>query len=191
MNRKHTREEYLSKINDLISARPEIRFSSDFIVGYPGETEKDFSDTISLVKQIKFLNSFSFIYNKRPGTPTSKQFSINEPLQKKRLTILQNLLSDIQINENSNQVGKLKKVLIENKMKNQTSYFGRLENFTPVIIEKVSNSDIGKIINVRIDDFNKNNLFGIKENMEGVVSIMLEVRVLIKKFQSKKSIMKL
>ena len=170
MNRKHTREEYLSKINDLISARPEIRFSSDFIVGYPGETEKDFSDTISLVKQIKFLNSFSFIYNKRPGTPTSKQISINEQLQKKRLTILQNLLSDIQINENSNQVGKLKKVLIENKMKNQTSYFGRLENFTPVIIEKVSNSDIGKIINVRIDDFNKNNLFGVKENIESVVA---------------------
>ena len=170
MNRKHTREEYLAKINDLISVRPEIRFSSDFIVGYPGETEKDFSDTISLVKQIKFLNSFSFIYNKRPGTPTSKQILINEQLQKKRLTVLQNLLSDIQIKENNNQVGKLKKVLIENKMKNQTNYFGRLENFTPVIIEKVSNSDIGKIINVRIDDFNKNNLFGIKENMEGVVA---------------------
>ncbi len=170
MNRKHTREEYLAKINDLISARPEIRFSSDFIVGYPGETEKDFSDTISLVKQIKFLNSFSFIYNKRPGTPTSKQTSINEHLQKKRLIILQNLLSDIQIKENSDQIGKLKKVLIENKMKNQTSYFGRLENFTPVIIEKVIDSDIGKIISVRINDFNKNNLFGVKENMESVVA---------------------
>ena len=113
---------------------------------------------------------FSFIYNKRPGTPTSKQTSINEHLQKKRLIILQNLLSDIQIKENSNQVGKVKKVLIENKMKNQNSYFGRLENFTPVIIEKVSNSDIGKIINVRIDDFNKNNLFGVKENIESVVA---------------------
>ena len=170
MNRKHTREEYLAKINDLISARPEIRFSSDFIVGYPGETEKDFSDTISLVKQIKFLNSFSFIYNKRPGTPTSKQTSIDEHLQKKRLIILQNLLSDIQIKENSNQVGKVKKVLIENKMKNQNYYFGRLENFTPVIIEKVNNSDIGRIINVRINNFNKNNLFGAKENMKSVVA---------------------
>ena len=170
MNRKHTREEYLAKINDLISVRPEIRFSSDFIVGYPGETEKDFSDTISLVKQIKFLNSFSFIYNKRPGTPTSKQTSINEHLQKKRLIILQNLLSDIQIKENSDQIGKLKKVLIENKMKNQTSYFGRLENFTPVIIEKVIDSDIGKIISVRINDFNKNNLFGVKEHVESEVA---------------------
>ena len=170
MNRKHTREEYLAKINNLISVRPEIRFSSDFIVGYPGETEKDFNDTISLVKQIKFLNSFSFIYNKRPGTPTSKQNSINEHLQKKRLIVLQNLLSDIQIKENSDQVGKLKKVLVENKMKNQTSYFGRLENFTPVIIEKVTNSDIGKIINVRINNFNKNNLFGVKEHVESVVA---------------------
>ena len=69
-----------------------------------------------------------------------------------------------------NSDGKFKKVLVENKMKNQTSYFGRLENFTPVIIEKVSNSDIGKIINVRIDDFNKNNLFGVKENIESVVA---------------------
>ena len=187
MNRKHTREEYLAKINDLISARPEIRFSSDFIVGYPGETEKDFNDTISLVKQIKFLNSFSFIYNKRPGTPTSKQISINEHIQKKRLIILQNLLSDIQIKENSNQVGKLKKVLIENKMKNQTSYFGRLENFTPVIIEKVTNSDIGKIINVRINDFNKNNLFGVKENIEKCsCSIMLEAKNLDKEISVKK-----
>ena len=55
-------------------------------------------------------------------------------------------------------------------MKNQTSYFGRLENFTPVIIEKVSNSDIGKIINVRINNYNKNNLFGVKENIESVVA---------------------
>ena len=63
-----------------------------------------------------------------------------------------------------------KKVLVENKMKNQTSYFGRLENFTPVIIEKVTNSDIGKIINVRINNFNKNNLFGVKEHIESVVA---------------------
>ena len=84
--------------------------------------------------------------------------------------MLQNLLSDIQIKENSDQVGKLKKVLVENKMKNQTSYFGRLENFTPVIIEKVTNSDIGKIINVRINNFNKNNLFGVKEHVESVVA---------------------
>ena len=71
MNRKHTREEYLSIIQNLIKARPDITFSSDFIVGYPGETEKDFNDTISLIKKVNFINSFSFIYNPRPGTPAS------------------------------------------------------------------------------------------------------------------------
>ena len=133
-----------------------------------------FENTSKISEKImeEFVNEkydkVEIIYNQFKNAAT--QILINEQLQKKRLTVLQNLLSDIQIKENSNQVGKLKKVLIENKMKNQTSYFGRLENFTPVIIEKVSNSDIGKIINVRIDDFNKNNLFGIKENMEGVVA---------------------
>ncbi len=166
MNRKHTRMEYLNKIYDLISARPEIRFSSDFIVGYPGETQQDFEDTISLIKEIRYINSFSFIYNQRPGTPASKLKPVDRELQHKRLIILQNLLSDIQIKENSNQVGVLNKVLVENRLKNQSNYFGRLENLTPVIIKNVNNDDIGRIINVRVKSFNRNNLFGVKEDLE-------------------------
>ena len=166
MNRKHTREEYLSIIQNLVKVRPDINFSSDFIVGYPGETEQDFYDTISLIKEVNFINSFSFIYNPRPGTPASNLKEIDKETQKKRLITLQNLLEDIQKKENKNKVGELKKVLIENKMKNESSYFGRIANSTPVVISNGNEKDIGKIIDVRIESYNRNTLFGVKENTE-------------------------
>ena len=166
MNRKHTQEEYLSVIKNLLKARPEITFSSDFIVGYPGETEEDFQETISLIKKVNFINSFSFIYNARPGTPASNLQEVDNKIQKKRLIILQKLLEDIQIKENKNKIGKLEEVLIENKMRNQAKYFGRIKNLTPVIISNTNEKDIGKIILVRIKNCNRNTLFGIKENME-------------------------
>jgi len=170
MNRKHNRDEYLSIIKNLLKARPGMTFSSDFIVGYPGETEEDFNDTISLIKEVKFLNSFSFIFNPRPGTPASNAKSVKTELQKNRLMILQKLLEDIQIKENKNKLGKLEEVLIENKMKNQMQYFGRTNNLTPVIIGNANNSDVGKVINVRIKSFNRNTLFGSKENTEKEVA---------------------
>ena len=170
MNRKHTREEYLNIIKNLLAVRPEIKFSSDFIVGYPGETEKDFEDTLSLINNVKFVNSFSFIYNQRPGTPAFKLNPLKKEIQHNRLIILQNLLNNIQNNFNKNQIGKNKKVLIENKMKNQEKYFGRTDSFTPVVTENIDDKDIGKIINVRIKDCNKNTLFGVKENIDKEVA---------------------
>ena len=166
MNRKHSREEYLSIIRKLIKVRPDIKFSSDFIVGYPGETEKDFYDTISLVKEVNFINSFSFIYNPRPGTPASNLEDVNRKTQMRRLTELQNLLADIQIKANRNEIGKLSEVLIENRMKKQPKYFGRNANLTPVVINNASEKDVGKIIGVRVKDCNRNTLFGVKENTE-------------------------
>ena len=170
MNRKHTREDYLNIIKNLVAVRPEIKFSSDFIVGYPGETKKDFEDTLSLINNVKFINSFSFIYNQRPGTPAFKLNPLKKEIQHNRLIILQNLLNNIQNNYNKNQIGKNKKVLIENKMKNQEKYFGRTDSFTPVVTENIDDKDIGKIINVRIKDCNKNTLFGVKENIDKEVA---------------------
>ena len=170
MNRKHSREEYLSIIRNLIKVKPNIKFSSDFIVGYPGETEKDFHDTISLVKEVNFINSFSFIYNPRPGTPASNLKEIDKKTQTRRLIELQNLLADIQMQANKNEIGKLTEVLIENRMKNQKKYFGRNENLTPVVINNASEKDVGKIISVRIKDCNRNTLLGVKENMEREVA---------------------
>ena len=170
MNRKHNREEYLSVIRKLLKSRPGITFSSDFIVGYPGETEKDFHDTISLIKDVNFINSFSFIYNPRPGTPAFNDKLIEKEVQKERLKILQNLLEKIQIGENKNKVGQVQEVLIENKMKNQSNYFGRTNNLTPVVVSEANDKDLGNIINVRIKNYNRNTLFGAKEKEEREVA---------------------
>ncbi len=166
MNRKHSREEYLSIIDSLLKAKPNMKFSSDFIVGYPGESDEDFNETITLIKKVKFINSFSFIYNSRPGTPASNQKQIDEKTQKRRLILLQNILRDIQIQENSSKVGKFANVLIENKMKNHSRYFGRSDNFTPVILSDVYEKDIGKVVTTKIQKYNRNTLFGIKEKKE-------------------------
>ena len=83
MNRKYTKEKYLSIVEKMRKISPEIEFSSDFIVGYPGETDQDFEDTIDLIKQVRFVNSYSFIYNKRPGTPAAKLESVDNEFKKK------------------------------------------------------------------------------------------------------------
>ena len=119
MNRKHTREQYLDIVAKLKKINPEINFSSDFIVGYPGESQKDFDDTISLIKSVNFINSFSFIYSPRPGTPASRMEMVDIKIQKKRLTILQNLLEKIQIKKNNDKIKKVEEVLVENRLKNQ------------------------------------------------------------------------
>jgi len=170
MNRKHTREQYLDIVTKLKKINPEINFSSDFIVGYPGESQKDFDDTISLIKSVNFINSFSFIYSPRPGTPASRMEMIDIKIQKKRLTILQNLLEKIQIKKNNDKIKKVEEVLVENRLKNQNQYFGRTKDLTPVILSDISDSEIGNIIKVRIDKCDKKSLFGKKCSSETEVA---------------------
>ena len=170
MNRKHSREEYLDIIAKLKKINPEISFSSDFIVGYPGESEKDFNDTISLIKKVNFINSFSFIYSPRPGTPASRMKMLDTKIQKKRLIILQNLLEKIQIKINCDKIKKVEEVLVENRLKNQTQYFGRTKDLTPVILSNIGDDDIGNIIKVRIDKCDKKSLFGRKCSNEREVA---------------------
>ncbi len=162
MNRKHTREEYLDTVSKLKKINSEINFSSDFIVGYPGESERDFDDTISLIKKVNFINSFSFIYSPRPGTPASNLEMIDIKTQKKRLIFLQNLLEQIQIKKNNDKIEKVEEVLVENRLKNQTQYFGRTKDLTPVILNNMSDNDIGSLVKVRIDKCDKKSLFGRK-----------------------------
>jgi len=170
MNRKHAREKYLSIIQSIKSVNSKIKFSSDFIVGYPGEDENDFFDTISLIKEVNFINSFSFIYNQRPGTPAANLQLVEREMQKKRLNILQNLLEDIQREKNLNDVGKSKEVLVENRLKNQKKYFGRSQDLTPVIFDCANDNDIGEIVNVKIKSSNQNSLFGVKQNLKSEVA---------------------
>ena len=169
MNRKYTREKYLSIIKKMREILPNMEFSSDFIVGYPGETDKDFEDTLDLIKKVNFVNSFSFIYNKRPGTPASNLQSIDEKLQKKRLIIIQSLLQKIQKRKNMKSIRKIKKVLIENRLKNQKNFFGRTIDLTPVIVE-AKDQDIGNVIDVEITASNHNGLYGFKKNLKKEVA---------------------
>ena len=170
MNRKHTIEEYLNVIENLIKIRPNMKFSSDFIVGYPGETDDDFQKTISLIKKVNFINSYSFIYSPRPGTPAANMKNLETNIQKSRLIILQEVLAKIQLNKNKKEIGKSVEVLIENKLNKQNKFFGRTEDFTPVIITNGVKSDVGKVMSVDVKECNQNSLFGEKNPSESGVA---------------------
>ena len=159
MNRKHTVEEYLKIIKKLVKIRPDIRFSSDFIIGYPGETEEDFIKTIQLMNKIEFINSFSFIFSARPGTPAFSLDKIDENEAKNRLIKFQENAKNIKNKYRKMLINKTTNVLFENKMKSGNMYFGRDEYFKSVIVE--SNKDLtGSIKNVKILKGNQNTLFG-------------------------------
>ena len=166
MNRKHNIREYLEIIEKLKNIKPEIKFSSDFIIGYPGETINDFKQTLELMKKVKFINSYSFIFSARPGTPAFNKDKINQEEAKDRLTKFQNLADEVKIQYRKNLINKLSTVLFENKVKNQNKYFGRDEFYNSVIVESNENL-IGKIKNIKILDGNKNTLFGeVKSKIE-------------------------
>ena len=160
MNRNHTVEYYLSIYERLKKINSKIEFSSDFIIAYPGETEKDFEETMTLIKKIKFINSYSFIFSPRPGTAAFNLELINNNIAKKRLKLIQNELFNHQSLKNKMIENKLVNVLVENKINNQNKYFGRTENMTAVIFDGQKNIE-GKIVSVLITSSNQNNLFGV------------------------------
>ena len=159
MNRNHKVERYLEIYKLIKQKNQNVEFSSDFIVGYPGETDCDFNDTIKLVKKIKFINSYSFIYSPRPGTPASKLKQINKEIAKERLINLQSILEDHQIKKNKSLIGSTIEVLVENKLKSQNKYFGRNIFLNSVIFDG-EEKFIGKLVNVKIEKINRNTLFG-------------------------------
>ena len=159
MNRKHKVEDYIDVYERLKKINNKIEFSSDFIVGYPGETEKDFEETLKLVKNLKFLNSYSFIFSPRPGTTASNYDQVDKKILKERLKVLQEILFNNQKIKNKSFENNQVDVLVENKMKNQDKFFGRNEYMTSVIF-KGNESLVGKIIPVKINNSNQNSLFG-------------------------------
>jgi tRNA-2-methylthio-N6-dimethylallyladenosine synthase len=163
MNRKHTREFYLELIEKFKNARNNIEFSSDFIVGYPGETDKDFADTLDLIDQVKFSNSYSFIYSQRPGTPAVDYEQIPIEIAQNRLELLQKKLFDLQIKFNESKINTKSKVLLENITTKGDQFFGRNEHMQAVFVNG-NNFIPGSIADVRIQSCNKNNLFGIIAN---------------------------
>tara|TARA_B100000029_G_scaffold87140_2_gene77242 strand:+ start:2953 stop:4287 length:1335 start_codon:yes stop_codon:yes gene_type:complete len=167
MNRKHTVEEYLTTYEKLKKINPLIEFSSDFIISYPGETEQDFNETINLVKKIKFINSYSFIFSPRPGTKAAELDLIDDEISKERLINIQKILFSHQVKKNKSFENKMIDVLVENKIKGQNNYFGRNEYLNSVIFNG-DGKKIGKIVKVKVDSSNQNSLFGktVDNNMK-------------------------
>ncbi len=159
MNRKHTIEEYLNTFDKLKEINPNTEFSSDFIIGYPGEEDQDFKDTFNLIERVKFINSYSFIFSPRPGTVAENLDLIEKKISLKRLEKIQNVLFENQIQMNNSLKGKVIDVLVENLTDDKSKAFGRSEYMTSVIFNGKKN-DIGKIVQVRIKDSNRNTLFG-------------------------------
>jgi len=159
MNRNHTIEEYLNILAKLKKIKPNIKFSSDFIIGYPGETNNDFEATMKLMNDVKFINSYSFIFSPRPGTPAFDLNEIDQKEAKRRLTQFQKLADEKKINYRKNLINKTALVLFENKIKDKDKYFGRDEYSNSVIVETKENL-IGKIKIVKILNVNHNTLLG-------------------------------
>ena len=159
MNRKHKIEDYLELINKLKKIKPEIKFSSDFIIGYPGETENDFNATKKLLKEIEYINSYSFIYSPRPGTPAAKKDKINDSIAKKRLIEFQKIAKEIKTKYKKSLINKKLLVLFENKISGKDKFFGR-DEFSNSVIVKSNENLIGKLVEVNIIDGNQNTLFG-------------------------------
>ena len=130
MKRRYTQEDYLKIIDNVRSYCPDISISSDFIVGFPGETEKDFSETMALIDMVEFDHSFSFLYSSRPGTPAAKlEDQTPDKIKKQRLHLLQTRLKTLATNISESMVGHTEKVLVEGKSKRRPDQLsGRTEN---------------------------------------------------------------
>jgi tRNA-2-methylthio-N6-dimethylallyladenosine synthase len=166
MNRQHKAEDYLAVIERLRASRPDIAFSSDFIVGFPGESEADFEATLALARQVKFAQSFSFKYSPRPGTPAAgARKAIPEKIKDERLQVLQALLLEQQDAANLAMIGKSATVLFEKPGRGKDQIVGRTPWMQPVHA-KAPHSLIGKLGEVKIMRLTANSLEGaLKESV--------------------------
>ena len=162
MNRKHTISEYYEIYDRLKEINSEIQFSSDFIIGYPGEEDEDFNSTFELIQKIKFINSYSFIFSPRPGTVAADLKLIDKKISMERLEKIQSKLYDNQMHMNKSFEGKTIDVLVENLTDDKSQVFGRSEYMTSVIFNG-KKDDIGKIVPVKIIRSNRSTLFGEKD----------------------------
>tara|TARA_B100000315_G_scaffold237042_1_gene253440 strand:- start:400 stop:1011 length:612 start_codon:yes stop_codon:yes gene_type:complete len=149
MNRRHNVEKYLEIIDRLKSKRSDIALSSDFIVGFPGETDKDFDQTMKFIDQVKFVIAYSFMYSPRPGTLAEKLKQVNFDVKKARLNSLQILLKEQQKSFNKSFVDKKIEVLFDRKGRHKNQYIGRSIYNQSTFIESNRNL-VGSIQQVRI-----------------------------------------
>ena len=160
MNRRHTRDDYLRVVDKLKEANPAIGMSSDFIVGFPGESDDDFKQTLEVVNRVKYIQAFSFKYSRRPGTPAAvMEGQIEEKVKKERLQVLQDLLFSYQTKFNKDSVGKIMPVLFETKGRHKGQLAGR-SPYMQNVHAAADMSLLNKIVDVRITDASTNSLSG-------------------------------
>lgn len=162
MNRKHTANKYFEIIDRLRQNRPDIAFSSDFIVGFPGEEDEDFEKTIELIERVNFASAYSFKYSPRPGTPAADKIQIDEDVKDKRLQKLQALLIQQQKAFNESFVGKSLDILFDKKGRHAGQIIGKspyMQSVTVLADERYMN----QIVRVKITDNLAYSLFGVIE----------------------------
>ena len=162
MNRKHSVDNYLEIFHKLKNINSKIEFSSDFIISYPGEDENDFKGTLELIDEVKFINSYSFVFSPRPGTVASNLPIIDKKKSFERLESVQQKLFNNQIKMNKSLENTTINVLVENRTEDKSKLFGKSQYMTSVFFNG-SDDLIGKIVKVKIQSSNRNTLFGKTE----------------------------
>ena len=157
MNRKHTREEYFALIERIRAARPDLLLSGDFIVGFPGETDQDFEDTMDLVRRVNFGQAYSFKYSTRPGTPAAEKPQMDDGLATERLHRLQELLKEQQVAAQEGMVGRDVRVLFEKKGREAGQLIGKSEYLHAVHAE-ADDAMIGTVQTVHVIEARTNSL---------------------------------
>ena len=167
MKRKHTSLEYKSIIRKIRNIRPDIHLTSDFIIGYPGETDKEFQETMDFICDVNFTDAFSFIYSPRPGTPASiEKDDISMEIKKKRFAEVQNIIREQCIAYSKSMYGTRQKVLVEDRSKKKLGeYFGRASN-NKIINFKSKKNYIGHFVDVEITNVIENIVYGEIVNQE-------------------------
>ncbi len=161
MNRQHTRDHYFRIIDKLREKCPDLALSGDFIVGFPGETDEDFEDTMDLVRRVQYSQAYSFKYSARPGTPAANlRMRVDPDVANLRLQDLQTLLSEQQSSFNSSMLEKTLPVLLERPGRFEGQVVGRTPYMQAVNVEDSLAQNLGKIVPVYISDLNRYSLKG-------------------------------
>ena len=160
MNRGHSARDYLNAVDRIRAARPDIALSSDFIVGFPGESDADFGATMELVREVGYAQAYSFKYSPRPGTPAAEQAEqIDEDVKSERLAALQSLLKEQQSAFNANCLGHNMEVLLDRPGRKPGQLIGRSPFLQAVHVDS-ADTLIGELVDVEISDVGANSMTG-------------------------------
>ena len=160
MNRKHTGAEYIALVDRIRAARPDIALSTDVIVGFPGETEAEFEDTLRMLERVRFAQAYSFKYSPRPGTPAAGLEQLPEEMKIARLSRLQDVIATHQTSFNSTYVGKVMPVLFDRQGRRPGQLIGR-SPYLQSVHAQLDSSWLGKILEVEIAAAGPNSLAGV------------------------------